>query len=150
MDPLSAPDDVCFGFRSEARYLFWTDRIYEPGCGKKDKSDHHFLKKKTSFTRRTPPMYQSPWQPPMWWGCCKAATYLANTSKLPLMRTSCVWSSSSLHRLPGCVSERLLEGALVCGARWKPVPAEGPGGPAAAAYHGAAQRCRGGARGPRP
>lgn len=55
-----------------------------------------------------------------------------------------------LHRLPQRVSERLLEGAVVRGARWKPVPAEGPRRPAAARRHGAAQRCRGGARRPRP
>ncbi len=30
------------------------------------------------------------------------------------------------HRLPQCVSEWHLEGALVRGARWKLIPAEGP------------------------
>lgn len=79
-----------------------------------------------------------------WW-----EAVMSGLPKLPLMRNSYVWSSSSLHRLPGCVSEWLVEGALVCGARWKPVPAEGPG-PTATACHGAAQRCRGGTGGPRP
>lgn len=55
-----------------------------------------------------------------------------------------------LCRLPQCVSEWLLEGALVRAARWKPVSAEGPRRPAAAHHHGATQGCRGGARWPRP
>lgn len=54
------------------------------------------------------------------------------------------------RRLPQCVSERLVEGALVCGARRKPVHAEGARGPAATGHRGAPQRSRGGDRRPRP
>lgn len=61
-----------------------------------------------------------------------------------------VWHPFCLCRLPQCVSERLVEGALVHGARWQPVPAEGPWGPAAPGHRGAAQRSRGGDRRPRP
>lgn len=53
-------------------------------------------------------------------------------------------------RLPQRVSERLVEGALVRGSRWKPVPAEGPWRPAAAGHCGATERCRGGDGRPRP
>lgn len=53
-------------------------------------------------------------------------------------------------RLPQRVSERLVEGALVRGSRWKPLPAEGPWRPAAAGHCGATERCRGGDGRPRP
>lgn len=110
-----------------------------------------------TFSKKKPPL---PGEPPSCTShldnprCGKDAvkqqfTYQIQVS-FPPMRTGCVWDCSSLRRLPGCVSEQLLEGALVCGARWKPVPAEGPGRPATAACHGAAQRRRGGAGGPRP
>lgn len=61
-----------------------------------------------------------------------------------------VWHPLCLCRLPQRVSERLVEGALVHGARWQPVPAQGPWGPAAPGHRGATQRSRGGDRRPRP
>lgn len=54
------------------------------------------------------------------------------------------------HRVPECVSERLLEGALVCGAWRKLVPAQEPWGPAAPSHCGAPQSGRGGSRWPWP
>lgn len=56
----------------------------------------------------------------------------------------------SLRRLPQCVSKWLVEGALVRGTRRELVPAEGPWGSAATDHCGAPERCRGGARWPRP
>lgn len=147
IDPLSAPDDVWFQKGSVARFQswrgLWAERREKRSIG-------------SSLSPRRSLHYQA--SPPR---------LLVTTTTLDVVRmlwrsviidkhNYSPWSKLKklcrvfLHRLPQCVSERLLEGAVVRGARRKPVPAEGPRGPAAARRHGAAQRCRGGARRPRP